>query len=182
MVRAFFTVPLKYKIDVNKIDSENDGYVWVSSFKELIKCKLKDIHKGVFREITIMTSSIKSTGDCLITYFFQISFKKNRYRIKLHSFKISSETFPRFAKLVFERPSTSIEAYKNSLIKNAELESNSSRKKKMLKVANNSKKLKDYFDYHRVRDEHVIKQIENKFNSISESLHNFLLNKVEDKW
>ncbi|WP_298946205.1 two-component regulator propeller domain-containing protein [uncultured Polaribacter sp.] len=47
-LERFFTVPLKYKIDVNKIDSKNDGYVWVSSSKELIRCNLKDVRKGVF--------------------------------------------------------------------------------------------------------------------------------------
>jgi hypothetical protein len=147
-----------------------------------LNTKKKIISKGVFREITIMTSSVKSTADCLITYFFEISFKKNRYRIKLHSFKISSETYPLFAKLVFERPTVSIEAYKNNLIKSAELEGKSSRKKKMIKVANNPKKIKNYFEYHQVRDEHVIKQIENKFNSLSKSLHSYLLDKVEEKW
>ncbi|SDS22696.1 Two component regulator propeller [Polaribacter sp. KT25b] len=47
-LERFFTVPLKYKIDVNKIDSENDGFVWISSSKELIKCKLTDINEGKF--------------------------------------------------------------------------------------------------------------------------------------
>ena len=47
-LERFFTVPLKYNIDVNKIDSRNDGFVWVSSSKELVKCKLTDIDKGVF--------------------------------------------------------------------------------------------------------------------------------------
>jgi signal transduction histidine kinase/ligand-binding sensor domain-containing protein/DNA-binding response OmpR family regulator len=47
-LERFFTVPLKYNIDVNKIDSQNDGFVWISSSKELMKCKLKDVSKGVF--------------------------------------------------------------------------------------------------------------------------------------
>ncbi|KGL62188.1 hybrid sensor histidine kinase/response regulator transcription factor [Polaribacter sp. Hel1_85] len=47
-LERFFTVPLKYNIDVNKIDSENDGFVWISSSKELIRCKLKDVSKGIF--------------------------------------------------------------------------------------------------------------------------------------
>ena len=47
-LERFFTVPLKYNIDVNKIDSRNDGFVWVSSSKELVKCKLTDVNKGVF--------------------------------------------------------------------------------------------------------------------------------------
>ena len=47
-LERFFTVPLKYNIDVNKIDSKNDGDVWISSSKELIRCKLKDISKGLF--------------------------------------------------------------------------------------------------------------------------------------
>ena len=47
-LERFFTVPLKYNIDVNKIDSENDGYVWVSSSKELLRCKLTNINEGKF--------------------------------------------------------------------------------------------------------------------------------------
>ncbi|WP_299098230.1 two-component regulator propeller domain-containing protein [uncultured Winogradskyella sp.] len=47
-LEQFFTVPLKSNINVNKIASRDDGYVWVSSSKELIRCKLKDIKKGVF--------------------------------------------------------------------------------------------------------------------------------------
>ncbi|MBU2939825.1 response regulator [Lacinutrix sp. C3R15] len=47
-LERFFTVPIKYNIDVTKIDSKKDGYVWITSFKELIRCKLKDIKEGVF--------------------------------------------------------------------------------------------------------------------------------------
>ncbi|WP_055444442.1 hybrid sensor histidine kinase/response regulator transcription factor [Lacinutrix himadriensis] len=47
-LERFFTVPIKYNIDVTKIDSKKDGYVWVTSSKELIRCKLKDLKEGVF--------------------------------------------------------------------------------------------------------------------------------------
>ncbi|WP_405562466.1 two-component regulator propeller domain-containing protein [Polaribacter sp. Asnod6-C07] len=47
-LERFFTVPLKYNIDVNKIDSENDGSVWISSFKKIIRCKLTSINEGSF--------------------------------------------------------------------------------------------------------------------------------------
>jgi signal transduction histidine kinase/ligand-binding sensor domain-containing protein/DNA-binding response OmpR family regulator len=60
-LERFFTVPLKYNIDVNKIDSENDGYVWVSSSKELIKCKLEDINEGRFSVLdNILDEKIKN--------------------------------------------------------------------------------------------------------------------------
>jgi len=47
-LERFFTVPIKYNIDVTKIDSKKDGYVWITSSKELIRCKLKDLKEGVF--------------------------------------------------------------------------------------------------------------------------------------
>jgi len=47
-LERFFTVPLKYNIDVNKIDTKNDGYIWITSSKELVRCRLKDISNGVF--------------------------------------------------------------------------------------------------------------------------------------
>ena len=47
-LERFFNVPLKNNIDVNKIDSDNDDYVWISSSKELIRIKLIDFNKGVF--------------------------------------------------------------------------------------------------------------------------------------
>jgi len=47
-LERFFEVPLKYKIDVNKIDAKEDGSVWVTSSKELIRCRLKDVSKGIF--------------------------------------------------------------------------------------------------------------------------------------
>ena len=48
-LEQFFTVPLDHNIDVNKIDSKNDGYVWITSSKELIRCKLEDVNKGSFK-------------------------------------------------------------------------------------------------------------------------------------
>ncbi|WP_179375944.1 hybrid sensor histidine kinase/response regulator transcription factor [Winogradskyella wichelsiae] len=47
-LERFFTVPLGYNIDVNKIASQNDGYVWITSSKDLIRCKLKDVSNGIF--------------------------------------------------------------------------------------------------------------------------------------
>lgn len=47
-LERFFTVPLDHNIGVNKIASKNDGYVWITSAKKLIRCKLKDVNKGVF--------------------------------------------------------------------------------------------------------------------------------------
>ncbi|WP_179336170.1 hybrid sensor histidine kinase/response regulator transcription factor [Winogradskyella costae] len=47
-LERFFTVPLSYNIDVNTIASQNDGYVWITSSKDLIRCKLKDVSNGVF--------------------------------------------------------------------------------------------------------------------------------------
>jgi hypothetical protein len=140
----------------------------------------KIIAKGIF-ESTILASTIRSKSSSQIDYIFEISFKENKYRIKLHSFDVSSKTFPLFASLVFERPTMSIETCRNNLIKSAEFEG-SSRKKRMLKIANNPKKMKEYFEYHQVRDNHVIEQIKNRCNSISKSLHNYLLNQVEEKW
>ncbi|WP_179348328.1 hybrid sensor histidine kinase/response regulator transcription factor [Winogradskyella pacifica] len=47
-LERFFTVPINYNIDVNKIDTKNDGYVWITSSKQLIRCKLTDVNNGVF--------------------------------------------------------------------------------------------------------------------------------------
>jgi len=47
-LERFFTVPLNYNIDVNKIATKNDGYIWITSSTKLIRCKLKDINNGVF--------------------------------------------------------------------------------------------------------------------------------------
>ena len=47
-LERFFTVPINYNIDVNKIASKNDGYVWITSPKQLIRCQLKDVNNGVF--------------------------------------------------------------------------------------------------------------------------------------
>ncbi|QXP78616.1 MULTISPECIES: two-component regulator propeller domain-containing protein [Winogradskyella] len=48
-LERFFTVPLNHNIDVNKIiANKTDDYVWITSSKELIRCKLKDISNGIF--------------------------------------------------------------------------------------------------------------------------------------
>jgi len=47
-LEKFFTVPLKYNINVNKIDSENDDFVWVSSPKKLLRCELISMEEGIF--------------------------------------------------------------------------------------------------------------------------------------
>ncbi|WP_178984313.1 hybrid sensor histidine kinase/response regulator transcription factor [Winogradskyella helgolandensis] len=47
-LERFFKVPLSYNIDVNKIASQDDGYVWITSSKDLIRCQLKDVSNGIF--------------------------------------------------------------------------------------------------------------------------------------
>jgi len=80
-LERFFTVPITYNIDVNKIDSENDGYVWISSSKELIRCKLKDANDGVFdKEIFQQVSTkIKADIDVLNKELSNITFSLSNY-------------------------------------------------------------------------------------------------------
>ena len=72
-LERFFSVPLKNKIIVNKIDSKNDGHVWVSSSKELIRIKLKDLNEGVF-DVSENT----------------IDFKEQHIRVKNFAFGLNS--------------------------------------------------------------------------------------------
>ncbi|WP_339881463.1 hybrid sensor histidine kinase/response regulator transcription factor [Polaribacter vadi] len=68
-LERFFTVPLKYKIDVNKIDAKEDGYIWVTSSKELIRCKLIDVNKGGF-DFSENIFDIKENGVKINTFSF----------------------------------------------------------------------------------------------------------------
>ena len=68
-LERFFTVPLKYKIDVNKIEAKEDGYIWVTSSKELIRCKLIDVNKGVF-DFSENIFDIKENGVKINTFSF----------------------------------------------------------------------------------------------------------------
>ena len=139
----------------------------------------KIISKGVF-EGTII-NGLNGKGNCDIHYIFEISFKEKKYRIKFSSFKVESKEYPLFADLIFKRATNDIETFKKDLIRKAEFEKKS-RKKKMLKVANNPEKLKEYFEYHSLRDDHIIKQIETKCELLSKSIQTYLLKQSEDKW
>lgn len=68
-LERFFTVPLNYNIDVNKIDSENDGYVWITSSKELIRCKLKDFNNADF-DVSENIFDTKEEGVKINTFTF----------------------------------------------------------------------------------------------------------------
>ena len=68
-LERFFNVPLKNNIDVNKIDSDNDDYVWISSSKELIRIKLIDFNKGVF-DISENVLNIKGEEININTFTF----------------------------------------------------------------------------------------------------------------
>ncbi|WP_225035260.1 two-component regulator propeller domain-containing protein [Winogradskyella sp. SM1960] len=67
-LERFFTVPINRNIDVNKIDSKNDGYVWVTSSKELIRCQLKDVNNGVF-EVSENVLDIKEETELKLNTF-----------------------------------------------------------------------------------------------------------------
>tara|TARA_R110001592_G_scaffold179376_1_gene420966 strand:- start:725 stop:1351 length:627 start_codon:yes stop_codon:yes gene_type:complete len=177
-------------IKINKVDlplSEIKLYSnsWiVENFKNTnegikLNTEKKIISKGVFNGTLI--NGLNGEGNCEINYIFEISFKEKKYRIKFSSFKVESKDYPRFADLIFERPTNDIETYKKDLMQKAELEKKS-RKKKMLKVANNPKQLKEYFEYSSVRDEHIIKQIESKCEILSKSIQSYLLKQSKDKW
>ena len=71
-LERFFTVPLKYNINVNKIDTKNDGYIWITSSKALIRCKLKDISSGFF-EVTENILDLKETSLEINTFAFGLN-------------------------------------------------------------------------------------------------------------
>ncbi|WP_405575949.1 two-component regulator propeller domain-containing protein [Winogradskyella sp. Asnod2-B02-A] len=71
-LERFFTVPLKYNINVNKIDAKNDGYIWITSSKALIRCKLKDISSGFF-EVTENILDLKETSLEINTFAFGLN-------------------------------------------------------------------------------------------------------------
>lgn len=69
-LERFFKVPIKNTIDVNKIDSKGDGYVWISSSKELIRCKLKDLNKVEFDIYENIIDSKSSSSVKINTFAF----------------------------------------------------------------------------------------------------------------
>lgn len=139
----------------------------------------KIISKGIFDGTII--NGLNGKGNCEINYIFEISFKEKKYRMKFSSFSVESKEYPLFADLIFKRVTNDIETFKKDLIRKAELEDNS-KKKKMLKVADDPKKLKEYFDYHSLRDKHIIEQIQTKCEFLSKSFETYLLKQSEDKW
>ncbi|WP_179338500.1 hybrid sensor histidine kinase/response regulator transcription factor [Winogradskyella ludwigii] len=68
-LERFFTVPLNYNINVNKIASQDDGYLWITSTKKLIRCKLKDISNGVF-EVSENVLDLKGKSIIINTFTF----------------------------------------------------------------------------------------------------------------
>jgi len=71
-LERFFTVPLKSNISVNKIDANNDDYIWITSSKELIRCKIKDIGNGVF-EVSDNILDLKSESVEINTFTFGLN-------------------------------------------------------------------------------------------------------------
>ena len=71
-LERFFTVPLKSNINVNKIDSYNDDYIWITSTKELIRCKINDVGNGVF-EVSDNILDLKSESIEINTFTFGLN-------------------------------------------------------------------------------------------------------------
>ena len=71
-LERFFTVPLTSNINVNKIDARDDGYVWITSSKKIIRCKIKSIKDGEF-EVSENIVDIKDKPTEINTFTFGLN-------------------------------------------------------------------------------------------------------------
>ncbi|MEP5933821.1 MAG: two-component regulator propeller domain-containing protein, partial [Winogradskyella arenosi] len=104
-LERFFTVPLKANIDVNKIASRGDGYVWVTSPNRLIRCQLKDVNNGTF-EVVENILDLKGQSTSINTFAFGSNaaiilgtnqgLKKVKYQAEGASVKLLIQTLDEF--------------------------------------------------------------------------------------
>jgi len=172
-------------INLNKQDIKIHAATWIinnfSNYDEeiLFNDEKKVISKGNFSGTLL--NVLDRESHCDINYVMEISIKDNKYKTKFSSFKVVSTKYPFFASLIFKRDTNSIESYKNDLIEQSNLVTEK-KKKKMLKVANDSEELEKYFYFDSIRDEHIIKQIKQNCKLITESFNNYMEEQMYDEW